>query len=68
MDDYFDEEDVLLANEREISYLKCVISVRDEEITALKSELEKLHKQLKTIKTQSARTITRLCEQKYKIK
>ena len=67
MDDYF-EDDVLLANEREISYLKCVISVRDEEIRTLKNELASIHKQLKTIKIQSARTITRLCEQKYKIK
>ena len=67
MDDYF-EDDVLLANEREISYLKCVISVRDEEIRTLKNELASIHKQLKTIKIQSARTITRLCEQKYKFK
>ena len=65
-DDYFDDEDILLASEHEKVYLRCTIRTKDEEIAKLKSELAKVKEQLKKVKQNSAKVITRLCEQKYK--
>ena len=47
-------------------YLRCTIRTKDEEIAKLKSELAKVKEQLKNVKQNSAKVITRLCEQKYK--
>ena len=66
MDDYFDEEDVLLASENEKIYLRCVIRSKNEELNNLKKELYKTKEQLKNIKLNSAKVILRLCEQKHK--
>ena len=65
-DDYFDDEDVLLASEHEKVYLRCTIRAKDDEITKLKSELANIKEELKNVKQNSAKVILRLCEQKHK--